>query len=78
MNMKSLLLVGLFWTSLSIAQKKYEPTWESIDKRATPEWFSNAKFGIFIHWGLYSVPGYTNKGTYAEWYWNALNEDHNT
>ena len=78
MNMKSLLLVVLFWTTLSTAQKNYEPTWESLDKRATPEWFSNAKFGIFIHWGLYSVPGYTNKGTYAEWYWNALNEDPNT
>ncbi|MEC8134050.1 MAG: alpha-L-fucosidase, partial [Bacteroidota bacterium] len=76
--MKSVLIVGLFWTSLSIAQKNYEPTWQSLDKRATPEWFSNAKFGIFIHWGLYSVPGYTNKGTYAEWYWNALNEDPNT
>ena len=78
MKIKSLLLVGLFWTTLSIAQKTYEPTWKSLDTRETPEWFSNAKFGIFIHWGLYSVPGYTNKGTYAEWYWNALNEDPNT
>ena len=78
MKIKSLLLLGLFWTTLSIAQKTYQPTWKSLDTRETPEWFSNAKFGIFIHWGLYSVPGYTNKGTYAEWYWNALNEDPNT
>lgn len=49
----------------------YEPTWESLEGRETPQWFENAKFGIFIHWGLYSVPGYTNKGTYAEWYGHA-------
>jgi len=53
----------------------YEPTWESLDSRPTPGWYQDAKFGIFIHWGLYSVPSYTNKGTYAEWYWHALNAD---
>lgn len=53
----------------------YEPTWESLDSRPTPGWFRDAKFGIFIHWGLYSVPSYTNKGTYAEWYWHALSAD---
>ena len=49
----------------------YEPTWESLDQRKTPEWFRDAKFGIFIHWGLYSVPSWSPKGTYAEWYWHA-------
>lgn len=34
----------------------YEPTWESLDKRPIPQWFQDAKFGIFLHWGLYSVP----------------------
>lgn len=71
------LLIGLLLSIVSYSQS-YKPTWESLDTRETPEWFSDAKFGIFIHWGLYSVPGYTNKGTYAEWYWNALNEDPNT
>jgi alpha-L-fucosidase len=50
------------------AQKKYEPTWESIDSRPIPEWYQDAKFGIFIHWGVYSVPAWSPKGTYAEWY----------
>lgn len=50
---------------------KYEANWESLDKRPVPQWFQDAKFGIFIHWGLYSVPGYAKKGEYAEWYgWN--------
>lgn len=36
----------------------YEPTKESLATHPVPEWFENAKFGIFIHWGLYSVPGW--------------------
>jgi alpha-L-fucosidase len=41
---------------------KYEPTWESLDSHPVPEWFADAKFGIFIHWGVYAVPAY------HEWY----------
>ena len=37
---------------------KYEPTWESVRKHPVPTWFGNAKLGIFVHWGLYSVPGW--------------------
>jgi alpha-L-fucosidase len=54
----------------------YEPTWESLDRRRTPAWFSEARFGIFIHWGTYSVPAYApvipGKLAYAEWYWHAM------
>ena len=50
----------------------YEAKWESIDSRPTPQWFKDAKFGIFIHWGLYSVPAWGPKGSYAEWYLNGL------
>lgn len=51
---------------------QYKPTWESLDTRPVPQWWSNGKFGIFIHWGVYSVPGYSKKGDYAEWYENGL------
>ena len=30
---------------------KYEPTWQSLETHQTPEWFRNAKFGIWAHWG---------------------------
>jgi alpha-L-fucosidase len=50
------------------SQKKIEPNWESIDGRPVAPWFHDAKFGIFIHWGLYSVPAWSPKGTYTEWY----------
>ena len=41
----------------------YEASWESLSKHETPRWFRDAKFGIFIHWGVYSVPAFAN-----EWY----------
>lgn len=51
---------------------RYEPAWESLDSRPAPAWYLDAKFGIFIHWGVYSVPAYSAPDQYAEWYWNAL------
>jgi len=39
----------------------FEPTKVSIRKHKVPDWFHDAKFGIFIHWGLYSVPGFAVK-----------------
>ena len=46
----------------------FEPDWESLEKHETPEWFEDAKFGIFIHWGVYSVPAFCDTSTYSEWY----------
>lgn len=54
---------------------KYENNWQSLNARPVPAWFEDAKFGIFIHWGLYSVPAYTQNGAYAEWYWKQLEEE---
>ena len=49
--------------SLVRACPAYEPTWASLAKHAVPGWFADAKFGIFFHWGIYSVPAFDN-----EWY----------
>jgi alpha-L-fucosidase len=46
-----------------IAQGAYKDTWESLCRYAPPKWYTDAKFGIFIHWGVYSVPAFGN-----EWY----------
>ncbi len=64
-------LLAILWLNLS-AQKIYSPDWESLDTRPTPDWWLDAKFGIFIHWGVYSVPAFTTKGNYAEWYQNSM------
>ena len=39
---------------------------DSLRKHSVPAWFDDAKFGIFIHWGLFSVPGFAPKGSYAD------------
>ena len=36
----------------------YEPTWESVSTHPLPDWYDDAKLGIFLHWGLYSIPGW--------------------
>ena len=41
----------------------FRPDWESLQNYKVPEWYMDAKFGIFIHWGVYSVPAFGN-----EWY----------
>jgi alpha-L-fucosidase len=57
----------------------YQPTWDSVDSRPTPQWFEDAKFGVFIHWGVYAVPSWAPKGKYAEWYWHDMeNKDGET
>ncbi|MGC4101742.1 alpha-L-fucosidase [Ferruginibacter sp.] len=70
--MKRLLTGFMFLYAVSATAQTYQPTWESLDKRPTPTWYTDAKFGIFIHWGVYSVPGWSSKGQYAEWYQNGL------
>lgn len=46
-----------------IAKGPFQPTWESLSDYEVPRWFRDAKFGIFIHWGIYSVPAFG-----SEWY----------
>src|SRR6187397_1680206 len=45
------------------SQERYEATWSSLKKYQVPDWFRDVKFGIFIHWGIYSVPAFG-----SEWY----------
>ncbi|MCB9208917.1 MAG: alpha-L-fucosidase [Ignavibacteriales bacterium] len=59
-------------TSLYYSQNKYEPNWESLNSRPYPQWFTDAKLGIFIHWGVSSVPSYSGKEQYAEWFLRGL------
>ncbi len=50
--------------ALPVPPGPYEPTWDSLEKNwQTPAWFLDGKFGIFIHWGVYSVAA-----RQSEWY----------
>lgn len=64
-----LLLTGVcvFTAATPVQARHYEPNWVSLDQRPMPGWFNQAKFGIFVVWGPYSVPAWEKSG-YAEWY----------
>lgn len=77
---KFIILLGFVLSFFSVNAQQYQPNWESLESRPIPKWFTDAKFGIFIHWGLYSVPAWaTNSNAdgfgsnYSEWYWERLN-----
>uniref|UniRef100_A0A915HQG0 Putative alpha-L-fucosidase n=1 Tax=Romanomermis culicivorax TaxID=13658 RepID=A0A915HQG0_ROMCU len=61
------LLLFIARSTFNIFAQSYEPIWESLDRRPLPGWYDRAKFGIFVHWGLYSVPSY--KSEWFWWYW---------
>ena len=50
---------------IEIKLNHYSPTWKSLDSRPLPNWYNDAKLGIFIHWGVFSVPSFG-----SEWFWN--------
>jgi alpha-L-fucosidase len=63
--MRRALLCGTVvsvWIAALAAAQPYQPTTESLRKHKAPQWFEDAKFGIFIHWGPYAVPAF------HEWY----------
>lgn len=47
----------------------FEASWESLTRHEVPGWFSDSKFGLYAHWGIYSVPGFGN-----EWYGKWMND----
>jgi alpha-L-fucosidase len=49
--------------SSTIGRGPYKANWRSLEAYHVPSWFRNAKFGIFVHWGPFSVPAFEN-----EWY----------
>ena len=65
MRMKKIVFLFLGMSLLAVslhAQERFEPTWQSLERHeAVPEWMRDAKFGIYCHWGVYSVPAYGNE-----------------
>lgn len=58
-----LLIVGV----VNCCVAEYTPDWTSLDKRPIPEWFDEAKIGIFVHWGVFSVPGFSSEVFWETW-----------
>lgn len=60
----SSLVVVACCSLIAVCQGEYRPDWSSLDKRPLPGWYDTSKIGIFIHWGVFSVPSF-----YSEWLW---------
>ncbi|CAF1971863.1 unnamed protein product [Rotaria magnacalcarata] len=59
-----LFVVVLYCSILPFSQQQYTPDWKSLDTRPLPAWYDESKIGIFIHWGVFSVPSFE-----SEWFW---------
>ncbi|XP_037785481.1 alpha-L-fucosidase-like isoform X1 [Penaeus monodon] len=59
------LLSLLLFCFYGLSHGGYEPNWASLDSRPLPGWYDGAKVGIFIHWGVFSVPSFG-----SEWFWS--------
>lgn len=71
----SILLV----TACLNAQEEFKVNWESLSKhKSVPEWLRDAKFGIYTHWGVYSVPAYNNEHYYRTMHHNEGYSKHGT
>lgn len=59
-----ILRVALLCYCISVTVSDYTPDWNSLDSRPLPAWYDEAKIGVFMHWGIYSVPSFS-----SEWFW---------
>ena len=67
--MKTLIILAfLYFIAISYAAEPYSPTWESLDSRPLPQWYDEAKIGIFLHWGVFSVPALVGSNFWDVWH----------
>lgn len=60
--MSFIFILIIFFIQSACSQ--YTPDWNSLDARPLPQWYDKAKIGVFLHWGVFSVPSYSD-----EWFW---------
>ncbi|MEL6475622.1 MAG: alpha-L-fucosidase [Pseudomonadota bacterium] len=70
--MLRLLLCLAALAALTQATSRYQPNWASLDKRPLPAWYDDSKVGIFLHWGVFSVPSFRSEWFW--WYWKGTQE----
>uniref|UniRef100_A0A6P7FAU7 Putative alpha-L-fucosidase n=1 Tax=Diabrotica virgifera virgifera TaxID=50390 RepID=A0A6P7FAU7_DIAVI len=61
------MLLTILLALICASQAQYQADWESLDSRPLPSWYDEAKIGIFIHWGVFSVPSFANEWFWFEW-----------
>lgn len=75
-SFKLAFILLVFCFTAELYAQPYTAEWQSLDQRKIPSWFRNDKFGIFIHWGVYSAPSFSRviPDGYSEWYWCNYND----
>jgi len=65
-----LLAYNAYGAAVSETKKsvRYKPSWESLKTAPIPEWVMDAKFGVYTHWGVYSVPAYKTNTYFRDMY----------
>lgn len=66
----------------TVALAEYQPTWDSLDSRPNPKWWGDVKFAVSLHWGVYSVPSFSDPSKkaippnvgFSEWFWHSLGQ----
>ena len=71
---KTAIFATLALFSVVALGEGYEAKWESLDSRPVPQWWQDAKFGIFIHWGPYAVPAYAPVAENGKFHWDGYSE----
>ncbi|CAD5234872.1 unnamed protein product [Bursaphelenchus xylophilus] len=61
------MLILLLFCGLGSVLSNYTPDWKSLDSRPLPSWYDDSKLGIFVHWGVFSVPAF--KSEWIWWFW---------
>ncbi len=67
-------LIFTLMTGTRSARADYSADWKSLDSRPIPAWYDDAKFGIFVHWSLNSVPAIPVNNMEADWLWNSMKD----
>ncbi|HNY14808.1 MAG TPA: alpha-L-fucosidase, partial [Bacteroidales bacterium] len=81
--MKRLLFLLPAFLILQVSAQQrpfYTADWESLDSHKMPSWYDDAKIGLSMHWGVYSVPSWAPREgevSYAEWYGRRMNDPKN-
>lgn len=65
MKVTAIILISVILLHIVVVSTvRYQPNWESLDTRPLPKWYDEAKIGIFLHWGVFSVPA-----VQSAWFW---------
>ena len=74
-NVLLLFVFCIFSCILKCTHSDFQPNWPSLDSRVSPKWYDESKFGIFVHWGVFSVPSTSFSPAWFWFHWKGEKPD---